>query len=422
MDLSRRDAMKLGALAVATPFAVREAEEDYELSDIVEQATGIGDTYDHAVKEMHELDAEAQQSARGGGDLVDRLQMQYLFLGNPNSYSGYDREGIVPDTNGYLEQGAIPAEALRRYAADDPEIPYTSVDFTVLWDDRLDIDLIQVTEGDGATALLEDTVDIVDQTHTAVLPDQYTVTVDYRVEQPTDTVQPMIDDLRAVEQQELLSQLNTAYHDDPATLPVYLLDIDPVDYYSSLLTLSLDDLWTGFSGVSRPGAVATLPSAAIRQDEEMFTRTVVHEIGHAAFDLPHSAAPDDVLSYNHQESGSSPSYGLPSRLLIQRLVESDFAIDTATMDDGTRGIRFQQTPATAPYEQSVDAFFTNVAGYVEGMADNIDLAMDEFESWSYTRRDGDDIGTFEAYKGLDLDMRVRVDGVVESVTPVTEPS
>lgn len=412
MDLSRRDAVKYGVLGSLGAVSLGDALQDrYEASEQVARATGLTDEREFALQQIRELENSYTAAARGEGGIADRVELLSPFLGNPNHFEGYRREGFVPDTQGLLEDRS-PEEAFRHYAEEDVgEMPFTATQASLLLDQELSIDLVYLDQGRDADDFLSDGVETVETEVGQVLSSDYGLAVDARSVEPKEDVEAILDSV-SESPEEALGDLNEEYgYDTGSTLPVYVFDPQEFDRLSAVAGLDFSEMWAGY-GVPE-GSLVSLPSPLLRIEENQFYATLVHEIGHSAFELPHSALRDDVMTYN-SKAGDPTAFNGSSELLIRSYLNSDLEV-REEQQNGERGIYFRQTPGDIPRSSAVDAFFASVNAYITDMVEEFDLDVEKSEETDYQRRNGFDIAQYENYDGTGIDMEIVVDQLIHDI-------
>jgi hypothetical protein len=412
VDLSRRDVVKYGVLGSLGVVSLGDELQDrYEASEQVARATGLTDKREFALQQIRELENSYAKAARGEGGIADRVELLSPFLGNPNHFEGYRREGFVPDTQGLLEDRS-PEEVFRHYAEEGiGEIPFTSTQASLLTDQELSIDLVYLNQGRDADELLSDGVEIVETEVGQVLPRDYGLAVDALSVEPREDVEAILDSV-SESPNEALTGLNEEYgYDTGPTLPVYVFDPQEFDRLSAAAGLDFSKMWAGY-GVPE-GSLISLPSTLLRIEEDQFDEILVHEIGHSAFELPHSALQDDVMTYN-TKAGNPTAFNGSSELLIRSYLNSDLEVREEKRN-GERGIYFQQVSGEIPRSRAADAFFASVNAYITDIIDEFDLDVEKFEETDYQRRDGFDIAQYENYDGTGVDMEIIVDQLIHEI-------
>jgi hypothetical protein len=412
VDVSRREAVKYGVLGSLGVVSLgNEFQNRYEVSEQASRTVGLTDEREFALQQIKELENSYTAAARGEGGLADRVELLSPFLGNPNHFEGYRREGFVPDTQSLLENHS-PEEAFRHYADEGVgEIPFTATQATLLLDQELSIDLVYLDQERNTNELLSDGVEIVETEVGQVLPRNNGLAVDALSVEPRENVEAILHSV-SESPDEALAGLNEEYgYDTGPTLPVYVFDPQEFDRLSAAAGLDFSEMWAGY-GVPE-GSLVSLPSPLLRIEEDQFDATLVHEIGHSAFELPHSALRDDVMTYN-TKAGNPTAFNGSSELLIRSYLNSDLEVREEERND-ERGVYFQQVPGEVPRSSAVDAFFADLNAYITDMVDEFDLDVGKFEDTDYQRRNGFDIAQYENYDGTGVDMEIIVDQMIHDI-------
>jgi hypothetical protein len=334
----------------------------------------------------------------------------YLFLGNPNHFEDYSREGFIPDTEDLLRTQTS-EEAFKNYAENGvEEIPFTSTQASLLLDQELDLDLVYLDQGREADELLSDGLQTVEAEVGNVLPGEYEFSVDSRVVEPDAEVEEALKSI-SEEKEQGVQEFNEVFdYNQDSTLPVYVIDPREFDRLSSVADLDFSEFWGGFG--TPEGSVVAMPSTLLQISEEQFYSTLVHEIGHSAFELPHSSVRDDVMTYN--QKNDHPTGFTTSDLLIQSYLDSTLELSEEERN-GQKGIYFRQEPASIPHEEAENAFLSNLNAYLTDMVDAFDLDVGKFEEISYQRRNGLDVAQYQDYDGTGVGMEISVNGLIQDI-------
>jgi len=409
MDLSRREMIKYGGLGVlGAVSAARTAENRYEVSEMVTKR--LVSDQEFALQQIQELDNSYQEALQGDGNLMDATELLFLFLGNPNHYEKYSREGFVPDTEGLLEENGE-EQVFKNYAEKGvEEIPFSSTQASILLDQELDIDVVYLNQGED-TKLVSEGVNTVESEVGNIVPSDFDFSVDSRILEADAEIEEALKEI-SESMDDSLHKLNKAVgYDTDSSLPVYIFRPRELDRLSGLLMADSSEMWGGFG--TPEGAAVAMPSKILQIGEKDFYSTLVHEIGHSAFELPHSAVRDDTMTYNFEAGGNSTSF-TTSELLIQSYLDSDLKV-RAEEKYGVEGVYFQQIPGKIPREEAVDAFFANLNAYITDMVDEFDLDPKKFENTSYKRKDGLDIARYQDYDGTGVDMEITADQLIRDI-------
>jgi hypothetical protein len=391
MDLSRRDAVKYGALSVLGAVSLgSEAQDRYEVSEQITKRL-VSDR-EYALQQIEELQNSYQAALQGESGVTDFAELMYLFLGNPNHFEDYSREGFIPDTEDLLRTQTS-EEAFKNYAENGvEEIPFTSTQASLLLDQELDLDLVYLDQGREADELLSDGLQTVEAEVGNVLPGEYEFSVDSRVVEPDAEVEEALKSI-SEEKEQGVQEFNEVFdYNQDSTLPVYVIDPREFDRLSSVADLDFSEFWGGFG--TPEGSVVAMPSTLLQISEEQFYSTLVHEVGHSAFELPHSSVRDDVMTYN--QKNDHPTGFTTSELL-------------------KKGIYFRQEPASIPHEEAENAFLSNLNAYLTDMVDAFDLDVGKFEEISYQRRNGLDVAQYQDYDGTGVGMEISVNGLIQDI-------
>lgn len=393
----------VGALALGS-----ELESNYEASEVVTKR--FSSDRDFALQQIDELESSYKEAANGNGGVVDSFQLLYQFLGNPNHYEMHSRSGFIPDRDDLLDEKS-PREAFRTYVQEGvEEVPVSSTQASVLLDQRLDLDLVYLDQGEDAGSLVSNGFDTMESEIGGVLPGDYDLSVNLRRVEPGAEIEEVLEDLGGEQKQSVLDLNEVLGYDTGSTLPVYVFDPREFDRLSGLAQLDFDRMWAGYGAPE--GSLVALPSTLLRISENQFYSNLVHEVGHSAFELPHSAAPDDVMTYN--EKAGEPTGFTVSQPLLQSYLDSDFEFREEERD-GVRGVYFRQEPGEIPRSKAVNAFFANLNGYITDMVDEFDLDVNKFEEMGYERRDGFDVAQYRDYDGTGVGMDISVNQQIHDI-------
>lgn len=409
MDLSRRDTVKYGALGVLGAVSLgKRVQDQHEVSEQVTKRM-VSDR-EFAEQQIQELENSYQEAVQGESGVVDSTELMGLLLGNPNHFEDFSREEFISDTENLLESHSV-GEAFRIYAEENvDEIPFTSIQASLLLDQTLDLDLVYLDQGGEFDENLSNGVETVEAEIGQVLPSEYELSVDSRIVDPGVEVEEVLKSV-SEEPKEGILNLNELFdYNKGSTLPVYIFEPREFDRLSSVARLDFSEMWVGYGAPE--GSLVALPSKLLRTGEDQFYETLVHEIGHSAFELPHSAVNDDVMTYNSK--ADNPTGFTTSQLLIQSYLDSELEFREEERN-GERGIYFQQQPGKIPQDEAVDAFFANLNAYITDMVDEFDLDPGKFEDTSYERRDGFDVAQYHDYNETGVGMEITVDGLIHDI-------
>lgn len=401
--------MKYGALSVLGAVSLgSEAQDRYEVSEQITKRL-VSDR-EYALQQIEELQNSYQAALQGESGVTDFAELMYLFLGNPNHFEDYSREGFIPDTEDLLRTQTS-EEAFKNYAENGvEEIPFTSTQASLLLDQELDLDLVYLDQGREADELLSDGLQTVEAEVGNVLPGEYEFSVDSRVVEPDAEVEEALKSI-SEEKEQGVQEFNEVFdYNQDSTLPVYVIDPREFDRLSSVADLDFSEFWGGFG--TPEGSVVAMPSTLLQISEEQFYSTLVHEIGHSAFELPHSSVRDDVMTYN--QKNDHPTGFTTSDLLIQSYLDSTLELSEEERN-GQKGIYFRQEPASVPDEEAENAFLSNLNAYLTDMVDAFDLDVGKFEEISYQRRNGLDVAQYQDYDGTGVGMEISVNGLIQDI-------
>jgi hypothetical protein len=269
---------------------------------------------------------------------------------------------------------------------------------------------VYLDQGREADELLSDGLQTVEAEVGNVLPGEYELFVDSRVVEPDAEVEEALKSI-SEEKEQGVQEFNEVFdYNQDSTLPVYVIDPREFDRLSSVADLDFSEFWGGFG--TPEGSVVAMPSTLLQISEEQFYSTLVHEVGHSAFELPHSSVRDDVMTYN--QKNDHPTGFTTSELLIQSYLDSTLELSEEERN-GEKGIYFRQEPASIPHEEAENAFLSNLNAYLTDMVDAFDLDVGKFEEISYQRRNGLDVAQYQDYDGTGVGMEISVNGLIQDI-------
>jgi hypothetical protein len=402
--------VKYGSLGLLGAVSLgKEVQDRFELSEEVTRRLVTDREY--ALQQIEELKNSYREGVSGRGGSGEFLELASPFVGNPNRFDDNAREGFVPDTENLLKDHS-PERAFRAYAENGADMLPTSTQVSLLLDQELDLDLVYLDQGgDGEAArLLSNGVETVEAEVGRVLPEEYEFSVGSRVVEPDSEVEEI---LRSVseERKQSVTRLNEECgYDQGSTLPVYVYDAREFDRLSALAGLDFSEMWAGSGSPS--GSILALPSAVLGISESEFYSTLVHEIGHSVFELPHSTVRDDVMTYNTE--ADNPTGFTSSKPLIHSYLNSRIEIREEERD-AERGVYFSQRPGTIPRSEATDNFLTVLDSYLTDMIEEFDLDVDRFDEVDYREENRLDVAMYRDYDGTGVDMKITADGHIRSI-------
>jgi hypothetical protein len=408
VELSRREVVKYSSLGLlGAAFLGKEVQDRFEMSEEVTRRL-VSDR-EYALQQIEELENSYREGVSGREGSGEFLELASPFVGNPNRFDDNAREGFVPDTESLLEDRS-PERAFRAYVENGADMPLTSTQVSLLLDQELDLDLVYLDQGRDAAGLLSNGVETVEAEVGRVLPESYEFSVGSRVVEPDSEVEDVLRSISEERKQGVKELNEECGYDEGSTLPVYVYDARELDRLSALAGLDFSEMWAG-SG-SSDGSILALPSAVLGISEDEFYSTLVHEIGHSVFELPHSTVRDDVMTYNTE--ADNPTGFTSSEPLIHSYINSCIEIREEERD-GERGVYFSQRPETIPRGEAVDNFLAGLDSYLTDMIEEFDLDVDRFDEVGYREEGGVDVALYRDYDGTGVDMRITADGHIRSI-------